>query len=527
MMSKPTASASKPRARNTATDEQVKKILRSNLSNLGTAYKETDRPLPEGKAVGSEWVPGAHGHGCCAHHLVQLVARSLTHKETDMELIVAGYESFIVDFLKVSPRLVAKQLSRCAAKVFEKESPADVDMFARQVAYSLSYVRIKMKAVTSGKKTHPAIKRVCECLQKLDADELQQDRLSSLRKRVHSPDRSAGGMHMWKGCANIKAKASPGKRHKSQSSRDPRPSKTGTTSTSASTSADIYAMYGISRGAEEALSKTAPASPAISIASCNTIHSSDGQPAEDLETAPAEEASGSSWITLQYFCKASCKYITRMADGTEKRHAVFKGPEGFLKTKVFGKLKDLDVPNLFLQTFENAAGRGGISKIMKRPAAKKTAKKAPAKKAPASAGSASADGEAEEPEEPEEPELSTPPPKKPATPKSKSSPKPSPKSAANPSPKAAATQAGSPNRDSLMCASVHYIMASDRTYITGKFGPTKALLIEIHSRKSDKHRDLVKELFLEAERLHSTTPWGELRELMRNRREEVLQRQAE
>ena len=179
-----------------------------------------------------------------------------------------------------------------------------------------------------------------------------------------------------------------------------------------------------------------------------------------------------------------------MADGTSKRHPVFKGPDGFLKTKVFGKLKELDVPNLFMQTFENAAAHGGISKIMKRPAAKKTAKKAPA-----SAGSASADGKAEEPEEPE---LSTPPPKQLATPKSTSSPNPSPKSAATPQ------EDGSPNRDSLLCASVHYIIASDRTYITGKFGKTKALLIEIHSRKSDKHRDLCKELFKEAERLQSS-----------------------
>ena len=79
-------------------------------------------------------------------------------------------------------------------------------------------------------------------------------------------------------------------------------------------------------------------------------------PAE--ETAPAEEASGSAGsndIMLQYFCKASCKYITQMKDGTSKRHPVFKGPDGFLKTKVFGKLKELDVPNLFMQTFENAA----------------------------------------------------------------------------------------------------------------------------------------------------------------------------
>ena len=375
-----------------------------------------------------------------------------------------------------------------------------------------------MKAVTSGKKTHPAIKRVSECLQKLDTED-QQDRLSSLRKRVHSPDRStrsAGNLqgHMWKGCATIKAKASPSKRQKSQTS--PGLAKTLMSSTSASSSQDIYAMYGLSRDGQEALSKAAPASPAISIGSSNSSNNVQLAHVPAEETAPAEEASGSAGsndIMLQYFCKASCKYITQMKDGTSKRHPVFKGPDGFLKTKVFGKLKELDVPNLFMQTFENAAAHGGISKIMKRPAAKKTAKKAPA-----SAGSASADGKAEEPEEPE---LSTPPPKKLATPKSTSSPNPSPKSAATPQ------EDGSPNRDSLLCASVHYIMASDRTYITGKFGKTKALLIEIHSRKSDKHRDLCKELFKEAERLQSSMLWGELRELMRNRRDEVLQRQAE
>ena len=29
-----------------------------------------------------------------------------------MEMVVAGYESYLVDFLRVSPRLVAKQLTR-------------------------------------------------------------------------------------------------------------------------------------------------------------------------------------------------------------------------------------------------------------------------------------------------------------------------------------------------------------------------------------------------------------------------------
>ena len=332
-------------------------------------------------------------------------------------------------------------------------------MFARQVAYSLSYVRTKMKAVTSGKKTHPAIKRVCECLQKLDTEELQQDRLSSLRKRVHSPDRST------RSAGNLQDGSCIARNLDRQQQQ----------------------LQGC---------------PACTCACRGDRTRRGGFRIVGLEGHHVA-------VLLQGFLQ-----VHHSDDGrTSKRHPVFKGPDGFLKTKVFGKLKELDVPNLFMQTFENPAAHGGISKIMKRPAAKKTAKKAPA-----SAGSASADGKAEEPEEPE---LSTPPPKQLATPKSTSSPNPSPKSAATPQ------EDGSPNRDSLLCASVHYIMASDRTYITGKFGKTKALLIEIHSRKSDKHRDLCKELFKEAERLQSSMPWGELRELMRNRRDEVLQRQAE
>ena len=47
----------------------------------------------------------------------------------------------------------------------------------------------------------------------------------------------------------------------------------------------------------------------------------------------------------------------------------------FSRPRSSGKLKELDVSNLFMQTFENAAAHGGISKIMKRPAAKKTAEK--------------------------------------------------------------------------------------------------------------------------------------------------------
>ena len=193
-----------------------------------------------------------------------------------MEMVVAGYETFLVDSLKLSPRLVAKQLSRCAQKVFEKESASDVDMFGRQVSYSLSFVRMRMKAVTTGKTTHLAIKRICECLQKMGyADDFhQEDRSSPRLKRVHSPDRSAGSLHMWTGCAGIHCTASLCKRHRSQTS--PGPPKLAKFEVSVFRSSLrlrlIFAMYGLaSKNAEEqASSKKAPASPPISIGSSSS-----------------------------------------------------------------------------------------------------------------------------------------------------------------------------------------------------------------------------------------------------------------
>ena len=70
-------------------------------------------------------------------------------------------------------------------------------------------------------------------------------------------------------------------------------------------------------------------------------------------------------IVLQFFDKTICKYVTELKDGTGKMHHVFKGENGFLKCKVFGKLKELDVPNIMLAT-ETRAGP-----VLKRPSSMK------------------------------------------------------------------------------------------------------------------------------------------------------------
>ena len=91
------------RAKNTAADEQVKKLLRSNLTGLGDAYKSAD-----------------------------------------MEHVISAYESFLLDFLEVSTRLLAHQVDRCAMQAFEKAESAEANMFGRQLSAALSFARTKM-----------------------------------------------------------------------------------------------------------------------------------------------------------------------------------------------------------------------------------------------------------------------------------------------------------------------------------------------------------------------------------------------
>ena len=115
------------RAKNTATDEQVKKLLRSNLTGLGDAYKSAD-----------------------------------------MEHVISAYESFLLDFLEVSTRLLAHQVERCAMQSFEKTESAEANMFGCQLSAALSFARTKMKAVTSGAKNHPSVLRVIHALGRLE-----------------------------------------------------------------------------------------------------------------------------------------------------------------------------------------------------------------------------------------------------------------------------------------------------------------------------------------------------------------------
>ncbi|CAE7766140.1 unnamed protein product, partial [Symbiodinium necroappetens] len=118
-----------------------------------------------------------------------------------------------------------------------------------------------------------------------------------------------------------------------------------------SRSRSIHELYGVGEEAEA----NAPATP-VSINSSedpttkSAAPSSSGQDGEDPTTKAAAPSSSGKDIVLQFFDKTICKYVTELKDGTRKVHHVFKGENGFLKCKVFGKLKELDVPNIMLGT---------------------------------------------------------------------------------------------------------------------------------------------------------------------------------
>ena len=289
------------RAKNTATDEQVKKLLRSNLTGLGDAYKSAD-----------------------------------------MEHVISAYESFLLDFLEVSTRLLAHQVERCAMQAFEKTESAEANMFGRQLSAALSFARTKMKAVTSGAKTHPSVLRVIHALGRLEAG--APGNSDAPRRATSRP--TSSGLRCSPSAAAPLPISSALAAVPPESPRHP---------------ADIYQLYDV-RGP-----------------SADEVSSSPPRKSARVAAGKVEDTKDSGFA-LQYYDKEKKVYITVKKDGASKEHPVSKGPNGFLTTKVYGRLKELDVPNLALGQSTSAApttsGSAKKKQPKKRPAAATTKSKA-------------------------------------------------------------------------------------------------------------------------------------------------------
>ena len=179
------ACTSMVRAKNTADDESVVKLLRSNMTSLGDGFKSS-----------------------C------------------IDTVLASYESFLLDFLLISSRFSAAQLSRCAGKAFEGVCDKDCGLFGRQLSHALSYARVKSKSLTSGAKTHKSTRRIIQAIGK-------QENAEFLPKP---------GVHVWRGAGKSPSR----KRAKTQEAA----SSSARTASSKSVvevtgKEDIYKMYGL------------------------------------------------------------------------------------------------------------------------------------------------------------------------------------------------------------------------------------------------------------------------------------------
>ncbi|CAE7783991.1 pol [Symbiodinium sp. CCMP2592] len=182
------------RAANTATVEQVKKMLNANYKKLGSQYTES--------------------------HPAK---------------VACAYEAFILDYLNVSSRPVKTVISKAACLAFEGLEQAEADHFGRQIANVVQFARLKRKSISSGKRTDPAVLRIVEALSRREAREEQ----AKMGIAPPKPKLWRGRKTLTKGNSDPKPPL-PVEPRESEPDGERRPRR------STSSSSDIYARYGLS-----------------------------------------------------------------------------------------------------------------------------------------------------------------------------------------------------------------------------------------------------------------------------------------
>ena len=205
----------------------------------------------------------------------------------------------------------------------------------------MSFARTKMKAVTSGAKTHPSVLRVIHALGRLEAG--APGNRDAPRRATSRP--TSSGVRCSPSAAAPLPISSALVAVPPESPRRP---------------ADIYQLYGV----------RVPSADEVEVVSSE----SSSPPRKSARVAAGKvEDTKDSGFALQYYDKEKQVYITVKKDGASKEHPVSKGPNGFLTTKVYGRLKELDVPNLALGQSTSAApttsGSAKKKQPKKRPAA--------------------------------------------------------------------------------------------------------------------------------------------------------------
>ena len=82
----------------------------------------------------------------------------------DLEQVVCNHVQFILDLLKAIPRPTVTLLTSAAALCWESMDPSVCKAFATRIIDSITHCRIKAKSCTSGKKLSPSVRRVVQAL---------------------------------------------------------------------------------------------------------------------------------------------------------------------------------------------------------------------------------------------------------------------------------------------------------------------------------------------------------------------------
>ena len=113
------------RAKNTASTDEIRKLLKAELDGLDATKFMT----------------------------------------TNMDKLVADYVVFMVALIKLTLRPSKKMLEAAAKAAFSKSTEQECERFASAICRGIQYCRKKVASMTSGKKLDPGVKTVCRTLQ--------------------------------------------------------------------------------------------------------------------------------------------------------------------------------------------------------------------------------------------------------------------------------------------------------------------------------------------------------------------------
>lgn len=290
------------RVRNEASVEDVKKLLRANVSKLTEADYMT----------------------------------------TEVEDVVRNYSGFILDLLKATPRVNKNLLKAACGNVFSTSKDVS-ECFAGAIVRAITFCKDKVRSSTSGKKLHPAVFSIVKFL-KNDEEPIirrgtssQSISLSSSSKRKisSSPVRDS------KCVSEVLALDTPSPTRFKGSFLD-RTKQMLALSPKSSSRASIFALYG------QDVSKTATRSTAQSSTDVQLLDS-------ESETDKLPEAKATF---VQFLDSANMALKRRMADDSEIVATMRPGGAGFMEG-FFGEdgPHSTDIPNAI---FAAAVAKGGI-----------------------------------------------------------------------------------------------------------------------------------------------------------------------